>query len=792
MPGLRPLFSLPRRGALRAHRTPVALAGALLLVLSACGGENIAGPPPIPASLRVDSGNAQEGIVGQTLPNRIAVTVLDDRGRPIGDTRVTFSVAPGGGTLTPASVQTNSNGQAQAQWTLGSQTGTLVATANVSGVTSAAFTATARPGPAAQVVASPSTLALGVGDTLRLQATARDQFGNTVEQLALAWSTLDPAVISVANGLVTALSPGSARAVVQASGPGGQIADTVPVTVGPAGTSFCGGREAVVPAVGAVVLLTNTSGGAERCIGASVAGAEYALVLLNANPSFAATAALDALALGVGTAPAATVASSFSFNTAAPELTAAFAPTLLTSERDGGFERRLRARERADLAPLVDVARARFGASTRDADAPALYAQVTAPVVGSLLQLNAQALSACTQANNRTGRVVAVSQRAVIVADTANPSGGYTDAEYQDIAAAFDTVTYPLDVEYFGEPTNVSGFNRIILFYTRAVNQLTPSGANFIVGGFFFSRDLYPKVAGNGLPGCAASNEKEMMYLLVADPNGEINGNRRSKADVTRLNRTTVAHELQHLINSGRRLYLTPGAVTNESVWLDEGLAHTAEELLYYRLAGLNSRQNLGLAQVAPNDAGAQLFTDYAAQNFARWTGYLRAPESNSPYAPNDSLSTRGASWHFLRYAAGRQGLSEAAFYRQLVSGPRAGIENLTNAIPGNALAEWLRDWAIANFADDLAAGLAAQYTMPAWNFRSILPALRVGGTPLGAYPLSTRTLPANVARRVTLAGGGSGYLRFSVPAARQALLSVTFNGQAPPANVQLAVVRYR
>jgi len=776
----------------RVRLSQAALLSVTLFGFTACGGENVAGPPATPASLRVDSGEAQEGVVGQALPNPVAVTVLDDRGRPIADIRVTFSVAPGAGTLTPTSAQTNSSGRAQAQWTLGTQTGTAVATANVAGVASARFTATARPAPVAQVVASPSTLAIGAGDTLRLQASARDRFGNTVEQLALAWSTLDPAVISVTGGLVTALSQGTARAVVTTGGPSGQIADTVNVSVGPPGSSFCGGREPQVPAVGAVVLLTNTAAGAERCIGANVAGAEYALVLLNASPIFNATAALDALALGVGPAPAASVTTAFSVNLDAPMVASDFAPALLTSERDGGFERRLRERERTDLAPLVDAARGQFAASARSADAPGLFAQVAPPAVGALLRLNAQALSACTQANNRTGRVVAVSQRAVIVADTANPSGGYTDAEYQDIAAAFDSVTYPLDVEYFGEPTNVSGFSRIILFYTRAVNQLTPGSANFIVGGFFFSRDLFPKAAANGLPGCAASNEREMMYLLVADPNGAINGNRRSKADVTRLNRTTVAHELQHLINSGRRLYVTPGAVPNEQVWLDEGLAHTAEELLYFRLAGLNSRQNLALPQVAPNDAAAQLFSDYAAQNFARWTGYLRAPESNSPYAPNDSLSTRGASWHFLRYAAGRQAQNEAAFYRQLVSGPRAGIENLTNAIPGNVLAEWLRDWAVANFADDLASGLAAQYTLPAWNFRSILPALRVSGAPLGAYPLATRTLPSNTARRVTLAGGGSGYLRFTVPAAQRALLSVTFNGQAPPANVQLAIVRYR
>jgi hypothetical protein len=766
------------------------------VLLGACGGENVAGPPPAPASLRLDGGAGQDGVVGQLLGTPITVTVLDANARPLRDVRVTFSAAPGGGTLAPGAVQTNANGQAQTQWTLGTQTGTVLATASVSGVAPTTITATVRAGPASQVVALPASAALGLGDTLRLSASARDQFGNVIGQIALTWSTLEPAVASVNNGLVTALSEGTARVVVAAAGGSGSIADTVPVTVGPVGSSVCGARSVVVPAVGQVLPLGAGTGAAELCLGSSVAGADFALVMINTSASFGSTISVDALALGAGSPPAASVAPSFAAATgplAAEASSAALGASLATAdlppvERDGGFERALRRRERMELAPYVAAARESFASPLRDGFA----AQVAPPAEGALITLNAQALSACSQANNRTGRVVAVSQRAILVADTANPAGGYTDEEYRAIAATFDTLTYPLDVEYFGEPTNIGGTGRITLFYTRAVNQLTPRGANFVVGGFFFARDLYPRTARNNLPACASSNEREMMYLLVADPNGQVNGNVRTKADVTRLNRTTVAHELQHLINAGRRLHITPGASATEEVWLDEGLAHTAEELLYFRLAGFESRQNLGLQQVAPNPARAELFTGYAAQNFARWAGYLREPEGQSPYAPNDSLATRGAAWHFLRYAAGRQTGSEAAFYRQLVNGPAAGISNLTAALPSGALTTWLRDWAVSIFADDLASNLASQYTMPSWNFRSILPALTIGGQQLGAYPLATRTLPNNVARRVTLAGGGSSYLRFSVPSARQALVSVSLNGQTPPAGVQLAVVRYR
>jgi hypothetical protein len=770
----------------RPARPSLAFITGAVLVASACSSDSVSGPPPAPATIRAIAGNNQQGVVGQTLTNPLAVTVLDEKGRALANARVTFSASPGSGTLAPATVQTNSDGRAETRWTLGTQTGTSVVTASAGSVNPITFSATALPGPAARVVSSPSTVSLGVGDTLRMQASVRDQFGNAVSQTALNWSSLDPATASVTNGLVTARAIGSTRIVVSTTASNASIADTVPVSVGPAGSGFCGTREAVVPAVGAVVFLDSTSQSAERCIGSTIAGAEFALVAVNTASSFGTVAALDALALGVSTPTAIAAAFMSQMPTNNP---ISAAPTLAT---DGGFEAALRLRERRELPEHVTAARERFGAQARTttySTGTLIAAQTVPPAVGSFLTLNAQAFSACQQPNNRTGRVVAVSERAIIVADTANPSGGYTDQEYRDIAAAFDSVTYPLATEYFGDPTNLNGTGKITLFYTRAVNDLTPRNADYVVGGFFFARDLYPKTARNNLPACTNSNERELMYLLVADPSGQVNGNTRSKNDVTRLNRTTVIHELQHLINAGRRLLVTPSAVTSEEVWLDEGLAHTAEELLYFRLAGVGSRDNLNIDVVRRN---TELFSSYAIQNFGRTNSYLRATESQSPYAPNDSLSTRGAAWHFMRYAAGRLPSDEPAFYRKLATGPRAGLANLTEAIPGGALSSWLRDWGIAMFADDLAPNLSAVYSIPSWNFRSIFPALTIGGQTLGRYPLTTRTLAAGTPVRFTLAGGGVSHMRFTVGAAQRALVSVSTNGRAPGDNVQLAIVRYR
>ena len=289
-----------------------------------------------------------------------------------------------------------------------------------------------------------------------------------------------------------------------------------------------------------------------------------------------------------------------------------------------------------------------------------------------------------------------------------------------------------------------------------------------------------------------------MFYLLTPDPSGTVNANRRTKDEVTLLNLTTIAHELQHLINSSRRLYVNTGARPNEETWLDEGLSHVAEELLYFRVANFTSRQNLNLTNVAGNSTRSDQFRNYASQNFSRFYSYLIAPEVNSPYAPNDSLATRGAIWNFLRYAAGRQGENgEASFLRALVNSNTTGVNNLQNVLSGSQFADYLRDWSVSLIADDFSvattAALSASYITPSWNFRSVYPGLRFGGsTPLGVYPIATRSLLSGSPQRVQLAGGTSSFVRFGIPAGRRVVITLSSNGALPPSTLKYALVRLR
>ena len=76
-----------------------------------------------------------------------------------------------------------------------------------------------------------------------------------------------------------------------------------------------------------------------------------------------------------------------------------------------------------------------------------------------------------------------------------------------------------------------------------------------------------------------------------------VNGNVRSMADVRQSTGGVRGHEFQHLISASRRLYVNDASEFEET-WLNEGLSHIAEELLFYSASGLAPRQNITLAQL--------------------------------------------------------------------------------------------------------------------------------------------------------------------------------------------------
>ena len=512
-------------------------------------------------------------------------------------------------------------------------------------------------------------------------------------------------------------------------------------------------------------------------------GAEFVLVPFYGSPASAAPVALELSGEQLAAAsdsPSPDVATVWF---GSPSIGSAAS---LDAEARAGFDARLRRLERA-LAPRMPAARAAW-ASRRSSSGGLRSVAAAPPAVGDAVTYNVQANYSCEAPDYRPGHVVAVSSAAVVVADDANPPGGFTSGDYARIAQSFADSVYPLDTRNFGTPSDIDGNGRVVIFFTRAVNELTPANAGWYIGGFFHSRDLFPRTVPNqNASACPGSNEAEMFYMLVPDPTGVVNGNQRPLAFVRTLTTGTLAHEFQHLINGSRRLYVN-GASSFEEVWLNEGLSHIAEELMFYQAPGFGPRQNLTRQRVGSSQAAIDAFNSYEVSNFARLFGYLKDPERNSPYADNDNLATRGATWQFLRYAADHSTKGEEQVWQALVRDTRvAGFANLT-AVLGDVV-PIVRDWSMAQYTDDLVPQMTSTLQQPSWDYRSLFSALLPDGY---GYPLKTRALASGTPVSLALNGGGAAYLRFAVARGAAGVLRVRSGGAAPPAAVALMLVRTR
>ncbi|HEX7117769.1 MAG TPA: hypothetical protein VF212_03230 [Longimicrobiales bacterium] len=403
--------------------------------------------------------------------------------------------------------------------------------------------------------------------------------------------------------------------------------------------------------------------------------------------------------------------------------------------------------------------------------------------VGDLIELNAQADFACESPRYRTGRVMAISDHAIVVADTLNPENGFTTAHYEGFADDFDALVHPAVSEVFGEPTDIDGNGKVIIFFTSVVNELTPPGSEGIVLGFFFARDLFPRVGNAQFEGCAGSNEAEVFYMVVPDPERASVDPIFAVDEIAFRTMGTIGHEYQHLINASRRMYVN-GAGSFEESWLDEALSHVAEELLFYEASGMGPGQDIDLAALESSSQRVEAANQYLVPNLVRYGLFLEDAERTSIFQYD--LEGRGASWSFLRYAADRSGMADGEFFHALANATTAGTANL-GAVAGENVLDLARDWAVSVYADDFVAGLDARYQQPSWDHRSILPELFSG-----EFPLISRSVGASQSANVSLIGGSTAFLTVEVDAATRASLETTASDATLPAGFRLSVLRLR
>jgi hypothetical protein len=466
--------------------------------------------------------------------------------------------------------------------------------------------------------------------------------------------------------------------------------------------------------------------------------------------------------------------------------------TELRSRLPGEFgvwaERRIRAAERRLDLP-----------SGRNAHKARTRANVTVGVraavsIGDTLTLKVPSLDQpCEEFTTIKARVKYVSQHAVMLADVAAPDaddGGFADSDYQALGDEWDAKLFPTDTLYFGSPTDLDENDRVMILFTPEINKLTPKNSTSgFIGGFFFSGDLFPSSGTSG-PVCTQSNEGEIFYLLTPDPAGTWSVAHQTES-VREVTRGTIAHEFEHMINAGHK-FTAPEATAFEEIWLDEALAHLAEDLTGRAVRGFGPLQQLTYADVRGNLGD---YLGFFYQNTARLMGYLSRTDiyGATSVTADTSLSARGAGWSLLRYTADHFSSGTVSLFTRAVAyGPFTGVPNFVEKA-GAPLDSILGGWTVALYADGLPiTGLDPRYLFLSYNLRDVIAPLNAGAYPLVAFSLSG---PGGGAITKQVLPASANYFRlreFNVSPARAIILKRVDGAPLNSAALRVLVLRTR
>ncbi|MYI07783.1 MAG: hypothetical protein F4059_10840 [Gemmatimonadetes bacterium] len=202
--------------------------------------------------------------------------------------------------------------------------------------------------------------------------------------------------------------------------------------------------------------------------------------------------------------------------------------------------------------------------------------------VGDTIPLYADSNRTCSESGQVRAVVRRVGNHFVWLDDLDNPGETFTDAEliaFDEFYASYATRVHE---DYFGPLSDMDENGRVLALMTKEVNRAR-------VAGWVSGLDFYPREQ------CATSNQAEITYLMVPDPDGSY-GEAVSKQSLLESYHSLVAHEVTHVIQLGGIILGDAGVKTS---WEMEGGATLAEQLVAYRLFGHGSGRELGYAEYA-------------------------------------------------------------------------------------------------------------------------------------------------------------------------------------------------
>ncbi len=717
---------------------------ALAALVAACGDDGPTDPGLDPRifELTVVSGGSQTGIAGTVLGEPLVVRVRNRQtGAAEDGARVSWQVVQGAAEVTRSSSPTDDNGLARTRVRLGNAAGAVTVRATVAGLDPVNFSGL-------NALATPTIQSLSVaqadpGDTIEVRV---NDLPASMTALVL-FDGVEGVMASRVDG-----APAVLRTVVPPpAGVCSATVDPVDVRVRVGGTTTAAASlNVTVPAnpfqVGQVLVIEGTTDVQCALLPADGGAAKYLLVALSAQfeqtGSFQVTLGANNVAFReAGTTP--------------PAMEASF------DTRLRAFERRLASRVIAPAQPPA-------------APVGQLFA---GPEVGDKKQFwvlnDVDATTDTVLTDDEFDRITAtlkfVGVNSLLYIDDAAPATGLTDADIEFLGELYDRRLLDVDLDFFGEPTDVDNNGQVIVLLSPTVNKLTPRGAAGVIVGFFFGLDLFPPNAAN-CPECRFSNGAELFYGLVPDPSGQFS-DARTRERALELLPGVMVHETQHMINFRYEVFENSPPQL-ERLWLSEGMAHMAEEL-----AG----------DFIFDSGDPSLADDLYDSNFGRALRYLQEPESASLTADEGqgSLGERGGWWLFLRWIGDQYG--DFIFRDMSQAGPD-GVANV-ELQTSESMFRLFADFAVAIWADDQTIpGLSQRYQIPKWQLRSLL-RVDQGGQPVYALQPRQETFASFRNNQISqfLAGSSPFYVELDA-AGQSADLQLNLTAAT---NAGLAILRY-
>jgi len=426
--------------------------------------------------------------------------------------------------------------------------------------------------------------------------------------------------------------------------------------------------------------------------------------------------------------------------------------------RQQWFDARLRSADRKMLA------RGSFAANRSVAIAGPAGAQI-APDVGSVRTFRViSTIDATVTTPFKTvgARLAYVGTNILLYVDTLTAANGFATGDLSGIGDLFDKTLYPIDVNEFGQPSDIDQNGRLIMLMTPVVNALVTNAdcqTSGFVAGFFTGFDL-----GSRSPD---SNQGEVFYTVAPDPGG-LSSCAHTVADIERTVPGTFLHEMQHLINFSQHV-IVHNASEAEEGWLDEGLSIVAEELgaRYYeqRFPPPSGRTN-----------PLQLFPD-SAQGFIvglleNSYHYLLKPDTATVTLHSDSdggLAWRGSVWLLARWLGDLKG---EGVYKRLESTALTGTANI-EAAAGESFQTLFADFGVALYVDSIPglsrSAVPQRDRFVTRNLRQMYAALFRAAGPSAdvprAFPIVAQVIAANQGVSASMLPGTVAYYRIDTPA---------------------------